>query len=85
MTESNKQRIVKYLVILYKGEQSELDCIDTLNRALKFTHYFSLTSVPIAINCAIAEVEAVIQELKTRNLIYAYHQEELTELKAMLI
>jgi hypothetical protein len=75
MTESNKQRIVKYFNLISGGfiindfNQANLSCI----------------TFGASVRCAIAEVEAVIEELKTRNLTYAYHEAELTELKAMLV
>jgi hypothetical protein len=73
MTKTNKQRIAKYYLII-RGLNLNFDL---------FGPRYSPDEIR-AINCAIAEVEEVIEELKFRNLTYAYHQEELAELKSML-
>jgi hypothetical protein len=83
MTESNKQRIVKYLVILHSKEMDENDASEMLDRLINDS-FRNKTHIPMAINCAIAEVEAVIEELEWRHVTYAYHQEELAELKSVL-
>jgi len=73
MTETNKQRIAKYYLII-RGLNLNFDLFEP-----RYSPYEKRS-----INCAIAEVEEVIEELKFRNLTYAYHQEELAELKSML-
>jgi hypothetical protein len=77
MTETNKQRIVKYYSILDKYTHYNYETILLFSSVNK-------KQFKRSINCAIAEVEEVIEELKFRNLTYAYHQEELAELKSML-
>jgi hypothetical protein len=85
MTESNKQRIVKYLVILHSKEMDENDASEMLDRLINDS-FRNKTHIPMAINCAIAEVEAMIVELEKSynewNLTDL--QNELTELKSML-
>ena len=80
MTETNKKRVMKYRNLLRRIFELTFEDFSNYMKIDINADYVYRT----AINCAIAEVEAMIEELKIRNLTYAYHESELAELKSML-
>ena len=81
MTETNKKRVVKYLAIV--------EGCDLVHAEKYLDVYSKFPKCVTAINCAIAEVEAVIEaigwhEFETPNKELEFYHSELAELKSML-